>query len=295
MLAAACDGRLTEEWRGQQVNLPNSHDLLENIKQEWDEFAKATGKKIKPLEPSHDERIADLSTLPQEWTWIRVNEISSNIVDCLHSTAKFVSSGYYCIDTTCIENSRICFDKARFVSEETYLDRIRRLKPTEGDILFSREGTVGTTVIVPKNVDLCLGQRMMMFRPLQSVMPKFFMYFFQSTTFSNQYKPLIGGTTSPHLNIKDIIQLHFPLCSLPEQQEIVRRVDALFAFADSVEAKVAAAREKTERLRQSILAKAFSGELVPTEAEIARQEGRGYESAGELLERIRKEGKVSAK
>jgi len=76
---------------------------------------------------------------------------------------------------------------------------------------------------------------------------------------------------------------------LPEQHEIVRRVEALFAFADSIEAKVAAAREKTEKLRQSILAKAFSGELVETEAEIAGKEGRDYEMAEVLLERIKKE------
>ncbi|AFV22475.1 Type I restriction enzyme StySPI specificity protein [Methanolobus psychrophilus R15] len=103
------------------------------------------------------------------------------------------------------------------------------------------------------------------------------------------------GGSQPALNGQKVRELIIPLPPLPEQQEIVRRVDALFAFADSIEAKVAAAREKTERLRQSILAKAFSGELVPTEAEIARQEDREYESAGELLERIRKEGKVSAK
>ena len=76
---------------------------------------------------------------------------------------------------------------------------------------------------------------------------------------------------------------------LPEQHEIVRRVDALFAFADSVEIKVAAAREKTEKLRQSILAKAFSGEFVETEAEIARREGRDYETAEVLIERIKEE------
>jgi type I restriction enzyme, S subunit len=58
---------------------------------------------------------------------------------------------------------------------------------------------------------------------------------------------------------------------------------------DSIESKVAAAREKTEKLRQSILAKAFSGELVETEAEIARREGREYETAEVLLERIKKE------
>jgi type I restriction enzyme S subunit len=70
---------------------------------------------------------------------------------------------------------------------------------------------------------------------------------------------------------------------------------ALIAFADSIEAKVAAAREKTEKLRQSILAKAFSGELVETEAEIARREGRDYETAEVLIEKIKAENKISKK
>jgi type I restriction enzyme, S subunit len=69
-------------------------------------------------------------------------------------------------------------------------------------------------------------------------------------------------------------KLPVSLPPLTEQHETVRSVESLFTFADTIEAKVAAAREKTEKLRQSILAKAFSGELVETEAEIARREGR---------------------
>ena len=72
-------------------------------------------------------------------------------------------------------------------------------------------------------------------------------------------------------------------------------MDALFTLADSIEAKVAAARERTEKLRQSILAKAFSGELVETEAQLARQEGRDYEPADVLLERIKSEQGMSGK
>ncbi|AKB44383.1 Type I restriction-modification system, specificity subunit S [Methanosarcina vacuolata Z-761] len=79
------------------------------------------------------------------------------------------------------------------------------------------------------------------------------------------------------------------------KQEIVRRVDALFAFANSIEAKVTAAREKTEKLRQSILAKAFSGQLVETEAAIAKREGRDYETAEVLLERIKAEKGIKDK
>lgn len=84
-----------------------------------------------------------------------------------------------------------------------------------------------------------------------------------------------------------------PVPPLEEQKEIVRRVDALFKFADSIEKKVKNAKGRAEKLSQAILAKAFRGELVPTEAELARQEGRVYESAAELLERINGFGKGS--
>ncbi len=103
------------------------------------------------------------------------------------------------------------------------------------------------------------------------------------------------GSTAPRINVADIKKFPIPFPPLPEQQEIVHRVDALFAFADSIEAKVKAARENTEKLRQSILAKAFSGELVPTETELARKEGRDYEPAETLLERIKVERKSDKK
>jgi type I restriction enzyme S subunit len=82
------------------------------------------------------------------------------------------------------------------------------------------------------------------------------------------------------------------LVSLPpraEQQEIVRRVDALFALADKIEVRVKSATARVEKITQAILAKAFRGELVPTEAELAREEGRDYEPASALLDRIRAE------
>lgn len=69
--------------------------------------------------------------------------------------------------------------------------------------------------------------------------------------------------------------------------EALRRVEALFTLADKIEARVQAATARAEKITQAILAKAFRGVLVPTEAELARQEGRGYEPASVLLERIR--------
>ena len=82
-----------------------------------------------------------------------------------------------------------------------------------------------------------------------------------------------------------------PVPPLEEQHEIVRRVEVLFQLADAIEKRVAAATKRTDKLTQSILAKAFRGELVPTEAELARREGRSYEPASVLLERIQAERK----
>jgi hypothetical protein len=67
--------------------------------------------------------------------------------------------------------------------------------------------------------------------------------------------------------------------------------DGIAGLADAIEKRVAAATAQADTRRQAILAKAFRGELVPTEAELARREGRDYEPASVLLERIRAERK----
>ncbi len=222
---------------------------------------------------------------------LTVEECCTNIVDCLHSTAKFKPTGFYCIDTTCIEDSRISFQKARFVDEETYLDRIRRLKPIENDILFSREGTVGKAVIVPPKIDLCLGQRMMMFRLKNGILPKFFQSYVLSPGFKAQYKPLIGGTTSPHLNIRDIRKLIIPVFSTEVQTQIVQEIESRLSVADKMAESIQTSLEKAEALRQSILKKAFEGRLLSeAEVEACRKEAN-WEPAERLLERIKSEKK----
>jgi type I restriction enzyme, S subunit len=86
---------------------------------------------------------------------------------------------------------------------------------------------------------------------------------------------------------KDLAGIEVPLPHISTQTEIVRRVEALFALADKIEQRVAAATARAEKAPQAILAKAFRGELVPTEADLARAEGRTYETAEELLERVK--------
>ena len=200
--------------------------------------------------------------LEVDYEWITIEEASERIVDCLHSTPKFTEHGKYCIDTTCIEQGVIRFDKARFVTEDSYTDRIRRLKPEAGDILFAREGTVGTTVVVPEDVDLCLGQRMMMFRLKKTVLPEFFMYVMQSAIMVDKYRPLIMGTTAPHLNIRDIRKFTLPMYPMPMQRKIVARLDVTFEVLREQETTLDAQLLQSTRLRQTVLKRAFEGRLV---------------------------------
>ena len=85
------------------------------------------------------------------------------------------------------------------------------------------------------------------------------------------------------------IPIHLP--PIEEQHEIVCRVDALFKLSDAIEKRVAAASVRAEKMTLATLAKAFRGELVPTEAELARREGRTYEPASVLTAKIKAQRK----
>ena len=80
----------------------------------------------------------------------------------------------------------------------------------------------------------------------------------------------VGGN-QPNLSLGLIKSWPVVLPPLGVQRMIVRRVEALFALADAIENRVSSAATRAGKLTQAILAKAFRGELVPTEAELARR------------------------
>jgi type I restriction enzyme S subunit len=88
-----------------------------------------------------------------------------------------------------------------------------------------------------------------------------------------------AATAQPVISGQKIYSLLLTLPTLPEQQEIVRRVEDLFAFADRIEARLATAQKTVERLTPATLAKAFRGELVPQDP--------SDEPASVLLKRLR--------
>jgi type I restriction enzyme, S subunit len=109
----------------------------------------------------------------------------------------------------------------------------------------------------------------------REVVPAFYAYFLRSQNLNQ----LSGGTVQPYVSQEILGPIETPIVSTAEQQEIVRRVDELLALADRLEARYTKEKLRVDSLKQSILAKAFHGELVPQDP--------NDEPATVLLERIR--------
>jgi len=159
------------------------------------------------------------------------------------------------------------FDKSKetYVSKEKYQNLIKhRISP--GEILFSSfvdeeirvcqfPGDLPTNAINKADC-FCI-------RPNKAVLnAKYLTFHLACRKTYTTLKEQVHGATRPRINLKHLKQFEIILPSLTEQQEIVRRVETLFAFADRLEARLSTARNAADRLTPALLAKAFRGELV---------------------------------
>lgn len=188
--------------------------------------------------------------LPAAWKWVRVEDLCTHIIDCLHKTPKHVEGGAYpSIRTSEIRPGELLVDQALRVDEETYQERIGRLRPEAGDVIYAREGgRYGVAATVPKDVELCLGQRTMMFRVAPGVDPEFFMWTLNSETIFAQARATVGGSASPHVNIRAIRQFPFPLPPSDEQRTVVQRISNLSRLIEKLEQVLEERRNVGSRL-----------------------------------------------
>jgi len=95
-----------------------------------------------------------------------VEELCSVIVDCPHTTPKYEGElKIPAIRTSEIKKGYITWDSMRYVSDDEYEERVSRLRPEAGDIVYGREGTFGNAAVLPDGYKFCLGQRVMLLRP----------------------------------------------------------------------------------------------------------------------------------
>jgi type I restriction enzyme S subunit len=177
---------------------------------------------------------------------------------------------------------KLNFDDAmRYVSKETYQFWSKRCPPKPGDILFTREAPMGEAALIPEGKTICMGQRIMLLRPGKFLSGKYLLGATQAPTFKMLSGKAAVGTGVKHLRVGDVESLLIPICSKEEQEQISIQLDASLSEVDQLDQTIATSLQQAEVLRQSILKKAFSGQLVPQDPH--------DEPAAALLERIRVE------
>ncbi|MGY2575482.1 restriction endonuclease subunit S [Vibrio sp. C8] len=314
VLASAVSGKLTEEWREQNDNLTSMTAYLEALSVEREaeyhcscEEAKAVGAR-KPRKPSCIDPNVFASPewvekfvpkLPDKWAVSCIGNIGQNNADSIvdgpfgasiNVKTDYIESGVPVIRINNINPFKFDNENLKFISEEKFAD-LKRHNVKGGDLLLGKVGTIGNACIYPLGSEEAMlsttGSTRIRVDTRVCVLKFAELYLnSQKAAFNN----IASAAVQPFLNMKTIKSFPFIAPPISEQKEIVRLVDQYFAFADTIEAQVKKAQARVDNLTQSILAKAFRGELVP--------QNDDDEPAEVLLERIakaRKEAEALAK
>lgn len=291
VLAAACSGSLTEDWRRENKNVEGAAALVKQA--QLIEAQSPTKKKRERSEAWQDEEAPERNDeIPGTWCWSSVGTfVSDSFYGPRFSSEEYAESGVPTIRTSDIDrNGNIIFDNPPRLTLTK--QQVTELGLQSGDLLVTRTGaTIGKCALYRSDLGPAVPSAYLIrFRLRQEcVDPQYVLTFLLSPYGQDQ---LLAGTTAvaqPNINAPTVKAVRLPLPPLAEQQEIVRRVRRFIGMIENLEGQLDGIARRSATLAQSILAKAFRGELVPTEAALARSEGREYESAAQLLARVHAE------
>ncbi len=253
VLADAVSGKLTEEWR-EQNNLP-----LANI------------EKL--------ERVVDSSFYGPRFSKDDYTDDLQNGIPTIRTTD--MSDGKIIVTPT---TPRIIVPP----------EKIEQFKVKPSDLLITRTGSIGVMALVREEYLAIPSAYLIRFRFKQNLVSSDYIYYaLTSPNGQNQMGLSTTAITQPNINANSIRALEIYLPSIEEQKEIVKRVDTLFGYAARIEETIQSAQKRVNLLTQSILAKAFSGELTAEWREQHQELIIGINSAESLLAAIQAEREAS--
>jgi len=209
-----------------------------------------------------------LGKVPVHWEVFRLKFVAARIVDCLHATPQYSDAGQFpAIRTADIAPGVVRLESVRRIGVEEYDRWTQRLKPAEDDILYSREGErFGIAACVPKGVQLCISQRMMVFSIRREHNSTFVMWQVNSPQVYAQASQDVMGATAPHVNVSTIRNYALVLPTRSEQDAIVAQIEA--STGDSARAIATACQEISllREYRTRLIADVVTGKLDVREA-----------------------------
>jgi type I restriction enzyme S subunit len=145
-------------------------------------------------------------------------------------------------------------------------------------------------------VDLCVNQDIQALTLNEKYLTEFVYWYLMGNEYDIRHNCAKDGTTVESIDVSKLKKYRLPTCTLNEQKEIVKQIESRLSVCDSIEQNIKESLVKAEALRQSILKKAFEGNLLTAQELVQSKEAADYEPASVLLERIKAEqNKATAK
>jgi type I restriction enzyme, S subunit len=282
VLSAACSGELTREWREQHPE-ESGKTLLKAIRR----TAEASVKRQRST-GSGDYQLADV---PDTWGIGRIGEMVTLVTSGSRGWAEFYSDqGPIFIRAQDINTDVLDLSEVAHVSLPRASEGSRTLvQPSDLLVTITGANVTKTALVEDDLGEAYVSQHVGLVRPaIAAVSPWLHSWLISPGHGRKQLLDAAYGAGKPGLNLDNLRDVAVAVPPLAEQHEIQTRVQSLLTLVTRIEERLAPVLRSVEALPRAILFKAFSGELVPTEAELARLEGRDYESASSLLERAKK-------
>lgn len=308
LLKQAFEGKLTEQWRLDNADkLESADELLDRIKrerearyqrqlEEWKVAVKqweADGKeKKKPTKPTKLKDIqliskseqATLPQIPKQWAWIRFGELCSIVRNGI-SKKPVGDNGDKIFRISAVRPMLFVMEDYRMIQNQN--GELDGYSLAVGDLVFTRyNGSrryVGVCAKYKSNEKRLFPDKLIQTRPDLPSVSSSFLEMALNSGGSRQYVESKIRTTAGQSGVSggDVKNIPVPVCTKKEQQIIVEQLEVALSLIEENERMTDVGLVKAEALRQSILKKAFSGQLVPQDP--------SDEPASVLLERIAKE------
>lgn len=197
----------------------------------------------------------EVGRVPGDWEVKTLDALARLIIDGTHHTPVYKERGIPFLRVTDIRRRTIDYSNLKFISEEEHQNLIKRCHPERGDLLLSKNGTIGIPKVVKWDwpfsvfVSLCL----IKLKP-SKLDVHLLEQFFQSEIFNLQLKQLSKQGTVTNLHLEDIRKLKFPLPpTRHEQTAIANALSDMDAEIEQLEAQLAKYRQLKQGMMQELL------------------------------------------
>lgn len=298
VLKAAVEGKLTKDWReAHQGELEPASVLLERIlkerREKWEaeQLAQMKAKGITPKDGKWKQKykepdepdISDLAELPSGWVWVSIEQIIEVGTGAtpLRSNFKYYQSGSIPWVTSGALNEPFVTQVDEMITKLAVNETNAKVFPKHTLLVAmygegKTRGKVSELLIDAATNQACAA---LLFTGQASILRPYIKLFFHKNY--DDIRRLSSGGVQPNLNLSIIKNTEVPLPPWDEQQKIYEEVERCLSVTDKLYIVVEQSLRRAERLRQSILKKAFEGKLVPQDP--------NDEPADKLLERIKAE------